>query len=170
MDLLTREPASHPTPHPTPLLDISFGEPLFNPLHAQSLQSCSTLCDAMEWSPPDSSVRGILQARILEWVTMPSSRGSFRPRNQTHISCVSCIAGRFFTQWAAWEAQLYPLGPYLIRMTLFLYCSHSPRPSVLHVSLYYGSNKTEWVKASTPEPSCFFSNTGSAILLAVKIM
>ena len=57
MDLLTCEPASHPIPNPAPLLDISLGEPLFNPLHAQSLQSCSTLCDAMEWSPPDSYVR-----------------------------------------------------------------------------------------------------------------
>ena len=42
------------------------------------------------------SVHGILQARILEWVAMPSSRGSSLPR-ETHISCVSCIAGRFIT-------------------------------------------------------------------------
>ena len=40
---------------------------------------------------------GILQARILKWVAMPSSRGSFQPRDQTHIVCESCIAGRFFT-------------------------------------------------------------------------
>ena len=51
----------------------------------------------MDHSPPGSSVHGILQARILEWVAMPSSRGSSRPRNQTHVSCVSCIAGGFFT-------------------------------------------------------------------------
>ena len=43
---------------------------------AQSLQSCLTLCDPMDCSPPGSSVDGILQARILEWVAMPSSRGS----------------------------------------------------------------------------------------------
>ena len=42
---------------------------------AKSLQSCPTLCDPMDCSPPGSSVRGILQARILEWVAMPSSRG-----------------------------------------------------------------------------------------------
>ena len=51
----------------------------------------------MDYSLPDSSVHGILQARILEWVAMPSSRGSSRPRDQTHVSCVSCIAGWFFT-------------------------------------------------------------------------
>ena len=56
-----------------------------------------TLCDPLDYSPPGSSVRGILQARILEWVAVPSFRGSFQCRNWT---CVSCIAGRFFTQWA----------------------------------------------------------------------
>ena len=54
-------------------------------------------CDPMDYSPPDSSVCGISQARILEWVAMSSSRGFSQPRDQTHISCSSCIAGRFFT-------------------------------------------------------------------------
>ena len=44
-----------------------------------------------------SSVQGILQMRILEWVAMPSSRDSSQPRDQTCVSCDSCIAGRFFT-------------------------------------------------------------------------
>ena len=44
-------------------------------------QPCLTLCDPMDCSPPGSSVHGILQARMLEWVTMPSSRGSSRPRH-----------------------------------------------------------------------------------------
>ena len=43
---------------------------------AKSLQSCPALCDSMDCSPPDSSVHGVLQARILEWIAMPSSRGS----------------------------------------------------------------------------------------------
>ena len=50
------------------------------PGHAKSLQSCPTLCDPMGCSPPGSSVHGILQPRILEWVAMPSSKGSFQPR------------------------------------------------------------------------------------------
>ena len=62
-------------------------------------QSCPTLCDPMDYSPPGSSVHGILQARKPEWIAIPFSRGSSRPRDQTHISCVSCIAGRFFTTW-----------------------------------------------------------------------
>ena len=48
---------------------------------AQPLQSCLTLCDPLDYSPPGSSVHWILQARILEWVAMPSSRGSSRPRD-----------------------------------------------------------------------------------------
>ena len=53
-----------------------------------------SFCNPMDPSPACSSVHGILQARILEWVAMPSSRGSSRPRDRT---LVSCIAGRFFT-------------------------------------------------------------------------
>ena len=49
-------------------------------------QSCPTLQD-----PMDYTVHGILQARILEWVAFPFSRGSSPPRDQTHVSCVSCI-------------------------------------------------------------------------------
>ena len=49
-------------------------------------QSCPTLCDPMDCSLPDSSVHGISQARILEWVAISSSRGSSQPRDQTHIS------------------------------------------------------------------------------------
>ena len=64
---------------------------------AQSLQSCPTLCDAMHCSLPGSSAPGILQARVWKWVGISFSRGSSRPRDQTVVSCISCIAGRFFT-------------------------------------------------------------------------
>ena len=57
----------------------------------------------MNCSPPGSSVHRILQARILEWVAISFSRGSSRPRYQTRVSC---IAGRFFTIWAARKAHL----------------------------------------------------------------
>jgi len=56
-------------------------------------QSCPTLCDPMNCSPPGSSVYGILQARILEWVAISFSRGSSRPRDRTQVSRV---AGRCF--------------------------------------------------------------------------
>ena len=57
-------------------------------------QSCLTVCDPMDGSPPGSSVHGILQARILEWVAIPFSRGSSQPRDQTQDSH---ITGGFFT-------------------------------------------------------------------------
>ena len=72
---------------------VSFPSATFPPgAHAQSLRSCLTLCDPMDWSLPGSSLHGILLARIPEWVAMPSSRGPSQLRDKTHI----CIAGRFF--------------------------------------------------------------------------
>ena len=66
-------------------------------VHAQLLQSCPTLWDPRDCSLPGSSVCGILQARIQEWVVSSSSRGSSWPRDQTQISS---IAGRFIYPWA----------------------------------------------------------------------
>ena len=60
-------------------------------------QSCLILCHPIDWGSPGSSVHGILQARILEWVAGPFSRRSSRLRDWTWVSC---IAGRFFTIWA----------------------------------------------------------------------
>ena len=65
-------------------------------MYAQSLQLCPTLCNPMNCSLPGSSVHGILQARILEWVAMLSSKRLFQPRDPARDSCFSFIAGRFF--------------------------------------------------------------------------
>ena len=65
------------------------------------VQSYPTLCDCMDCSPPGSSLHGILQARILEWVAFSFSRGFSQPRDQTWVSR---IAARFFTIWATSEA------------------------------------------------------------------
>ena len=67
-------------------------------------QSCLTLCDPMDCSPPGSSVHGISQARILEWVTISFTKRSSWPRDQTHISCVSCIGRQILYHWVTWEA------------------------------------------------------------------
>ena len=64
---------------------------------AQLLQSCLILCDPMDCSPPGPSVHVILQARILQWVATPSSRGFSHPRDRTQVSCVSCTVSGFFT-------------------------------------------------------------------------
>ena len=73
-------------------------------------QSCQTLCDPMDYSLPGSSVHGILQARILEWVAISSFRGSSWPRDR---SWVSCIAERFLTVWESLEIspKCSPQGP-----------------------------------------------------------
>ena len=63
-------------------------------VHAKLLQSCPALCDPTACSLPGSSVYGVLQARILEWVAMPFSRGSSWPRDRTCVSYVSCISRR----------------------------------------------------------------------------
>ena len=55
-------------------------------------QSCTALCNPTDCSPLSSSVHGILQAKILEWVAISSSRRSSWPRDLTHVSCVSCIS------------------------------------------------------------------------------
>ena len=73
-------------------------------------QSCPTLCDPMDCSPPSSSVHGILQARILEWVATAFSRGSSWPRDWTHVSCVSCIASWFLCHWATRGSPFEDLG------------------------------------------------------------
>ena len=79
----------------------------------KSLSLSLTLWDPMDCSPPVSSFHGILQARILEWVDIPFSRGPSRFRDQT---CVSCIAGRFCTIWATREAPPKVLSPNTIAL------------------------------------------------------
>ena len=67
------------------------------------VQSCLTLCNYMDCSPPGTSVHGILQAKILQWVPISYSRGSSRTRDWTQVSY---IAGRFVTVWATREVYL----------------------------------------------------------------
>ena len=71
--------------------------------HGKLLQSCPTLCDCMDCSPPGSSVYGILQARTQERVAMLSSRRSYWLKNQTHIFCLLCLLN--------WQAGSLPLVP-----------------------------------------------------------
>ena len=67
---------------------------------AKSLQSCLTLCDPIDGSPPGSSAHGILQAKILKWVAILYSRGSFPPRDRT------C-----FLLLLHWQVDYLPLAP-----------------------------------------------------------
>ena len=65
------------------------------------IQSCLTVCNPMDWSPPGSYVHGILQTKIMVWVAISSSRGSSQPKDWTSICH---IVGRLFTVWATREA------------------------------------------------------------------
>ena len=77
----------------------------FSSMHAQSLNHVP-LCNPMDCSPPGSSAHGIFQARILEWVAISSSTGSFSPRDRTHISCISYIGRQILSHWVIWEVHL----------------------------------------------------------------
>ena len=77
-------------------------------------QLCLTLCDPMDCSLPGSSVYGISQARILEWVSISFSRGSFWPRDQTQVSC---SAGGFFIIWATRKAKPVTKGQIVYDLT-----------------------------------------------------
>ena len=87
---------------------ITKGQILYDSTHvlrAKSLQSCLTLGDPIDCSPPGSSVHGILQARTLEWVAMPSSRESSWCRDQT---CISCTGRWLLYHWATRNPIMYP--------------------------------------------------------------
>ena len=94
-------------------------------------QSCPTLCDPVDCSPPDSSVHGILQARVLEWVAISFSRGSSQPRDWTQVSC---ITGRCFILWATKEAKGDTHGEHLI-LQPHLFCVPT-----LYLSIYSRDN------------------------------
>ena len=80
-------------------------------------QSCPTLCDPMNCGPPGSSAHGILQARVLEWVAMPSSRGSSWPRDQTLISYVSCIV-----RWVLYFSKIIATVYWVLIALYYLLC------------------------------------------------
>ena len=110
------------------------------------VQLCLTLCNPMDYSPPGSSIHGILQARILEWVAIPFSRGSFQHRDQTSVSC---IAGRFLTikscPNSGLQSQGKNSGPTVAGSLFHLYCG---------VALEYSVPQLDWAIAlDLKEPS-----------------
>ena len=82
-------------------------------LEIEVLVAQSTLCNPMDCSPPGSSVHGILQARILEWVAMPFSRGSSWPRDWT---CNLLHCRQILYHWATREARIYLFTPPCIKL------------------------------------------------------
>ena len=81
----------------------------------------------MDYSPPGSTVHGILQARILEWVAISYSRRPSLPRHRTRVSCVSCSGGKILYHWATWEAPSKSVYPCLNKLSLY-FLNHSTSP------------------------------------------
>ena len=106
-------------------------------------QSCLTLCDPMDCSPPGSSVHGILQARVPEWGTIAFSRRSSRPRDGTWVSR---IVGRCFTVWVTREVCLW-----LTHSKIIKWKYHNNK-----LMLEKGENKKKW---STYIYSCMYLST-----------
>ena len=99
-------------------------------------QSCLTICNPIDCSPPGSSVHGILQARILQWFVMPFSRGSSWSRDWTRIFYISCTGWWILYHYATWEACIKSLTsskflcPFCVRLlTHFLLVSCVTLPS-----------------------------------------
>ena len=74
-------------------------------------QLCLTVCASMDCSPPGSSVHGILQVRILKWVAIPFSSGSFQPRDQTQVSCPGLLSCRQIPVEAPVKSNYYAVHP-----------------------------------------------------------
>ena len=88
-------------------------------------QLCPTFCDPVDCNPPDSSVRGILQARILGWVAIFSSRGSSLPRDRTPVSCIFCTGRRLLYCCATQEVPAVSLGAFKFHLAIPPTTSHA---------------------------------------------
>ena len=122
---------------------------------AKSLQSCMNLWYPMDYSPPSSSVYGILQARILEWVSMPSSRGPFQPRGQTYVSYVCCVGKQVLYQ----QCHQWSPNDIMLLLLLLLSCFSrvwlcaTPLTAAHQASLSLGFSRQEhWSGLPFPSP------------------
>ena len=96
------------------------------------IQSWPPLCNPKDCSPPGSSVHGILQPKILEWVVISFSRDSSPPRDWTRISHSSWIGRQILYHWANWETHSYTLGVSLFIRTQVIW-NQDPTLKLVHV-------------------------------------
>jgi len=128
LSCLWSEVQSSQTSFKTLAVSILSVSSVFNPIAPQLgiHVSCSVVSDSlppMDCNPPGSSVHRTLQARILEWAAILFSRGSSRPRDWTRVSC---ITGRFFTIWAAFNMEFSTIQ--------FTSCSSPHAPQILYAT------------------------------------
>ena len=126
-------------------------------------QSCPTLCDPVDCSPPGSSVHGILQARILEWVAISFSRGYSRPREWTKVSL---IAGRRFNLWATMELDMAKqtlsekaVAPHSSTLAWRVPCTEEPGGLPSMGSQRVGYDCSDLAAAAAANKPCTFSST-----------
>ena len=124
-------------------------------MHAKLLQSCLTLWNPMDCSPPGSSVHGILQARILECIATPFSRGYSQPRDRTHISYVSCIAGGFCATELPGKAFAWYFYPIVDLMPVLPFVAVTPDGAVVH-SIWL-SSRVSFCGTSSPSVFVFLA-------------
>ena len=118
---------------------------------AQSLSHANLFCNPIDCSPPRSSVHGIPQASILEWVAISSSRRSSQSRDGTHISCITCSSGRFiFTT----ELSGSPSGPQ----------SRSTLKQGIGLRLWLESNHLGWIPQLHSWPPLASSSSPSHLI------
>ena len=140
-------------------------------------QLCLTLCDPMDSSPAGSSVPGILQARILEWVAMPSSRGPSWPRDWNWVFYVSCIGRQIIYHWchldgrSQMQCQIPSQDYLLVCITLLRWerCAHISLPKVIRNAFLVMQEGTEeaahspHASTSSGESSLDFAPQGLAV-------
>ena len=119
-------------------------------------QSCPILCDPVDCSPPGSSVHGILQARIVEWIVIPFSRGSFQPRDQTrqilyHLSHQGSPVIYSRKVIIAFLCKLFAMQQISVQMhsSLLLPCHFLKEDSPHQVSCEYQSFRCHWANANS---------------------
>ena len=149
-------------------------------MHAQLLQSYLTLCNPMDCSLPGSSVHGILQARILECVAMPSSRGPSWPRDWTCIY-VSCTAGRFLPTEPPRKPQMAnerALIPFMRTQPSWLVTFQRPHLLILslwvlgfqHIYLGWGKTQTFRSQHSTAASPKFINFLGAECIHTIPVV
>ena len=142
-------------------------------------QSSLTLCNPMDCSLPGSSVHGISQAGILEWVPICSSRASSQPRDRIHVSCVSCIARKILYHCTIWEAlyvYIYNSSKFFILVyyyyieysSLYIYVLYSRILLFIH-SVYYSLYLLVPNSQSIPPPRLCLGNDWSVYYICESI-
>ena len=142
---------------------------------AKSLQSCPTLCYPTDCSLPGSSIHGIFQARILQWVAISTSRGSSWPSDQTCISCISFIVRQMLYHWAMRETKII-MNKKTCKLVYFnLFWKQIGMKMYIHILVVVQSLSHVWLLANpwtaAHQASLSITNSGSLFkLMSIELV